>query len=234
MQGGSPSPASSKDSRPWSASWELSPGAGGSASRIAAGLSRHARGQWVRAAEELSGIGSVSALPFGRYILLSALLESGRATGADFQSYLSLEGLYRDLAGYYYHLWRGLKASGSAADPPVEILEKCILLAPRTRAAAESRRELARALGLGPADGEKLLLPPELEAIDRAVRAGGDPALLSPVLELLSIPANRYQARAEPLLRALAQRSDIRSFLEARQEKAGGRLGERLAFLLEG
>ena len=212
----------------------LSPEAGRPARRIAAGLSHHARGQWAHAAEELSNVGAVSALPFGRYILLSARLESGRATGSDFQSYLSLEGLYRDLAGYYYHLWRGLKASGSAAGPPIEILEKCILLAPRTRAAAESRRELARALGLDPADGEKLLLPSELDAIDRAVRAGGDPTLLLPVLELLSTPANRYQARAELMLRALARRRDIRVFLEARQENAGGRLGERLAFLLEG
>jgi tetratricopeptide (TPR) repeat protein len=215
------------------------PAAGRRARRVAAGLARHARGDWSGAAAELSGVAAVVALPIGRYVLLSARLEAGQATTDDLASYLSLEGRFRDLAGYYYHLWRGTKASGpgsrsGARSPSLEILEKCIQLAPHTEAAAESRRELGRVLGLEPPDGAKLLLPVEIEAIAQSVAGGGDPSLLEPLLGLLSTPANRYQAGTEPVLQALARRPDVGAWLAARRAAAGGRLKERLAFLLGG
>jgi hypothetical protein len=84
-----------------------------------------------------------------------------------------------------------------------DIVEKCILLAPRTVIGAEARRELGRIRGLSPSDGEKLLLAPELEQIARAVDSGGDLALLEPVLALLETPDNAYQETGTFVLRTL-------------------------------
>jgi tetratricopeptide (TPR) repeat protein len=201
---------------------------------LAAGLARHARGDWKGAAAALSGVSAVSSMPIGRYVLLSSRLEAGEASAGDLAAYAALEDRFRGLGGYYYHLWRGMKASTPAGALPVEVLEKCILLCPGSSACAQSRLELGRALGLGPRDAEQLLLPGEVDAVARAVAAGGEASLLEPVVELLSVPANRYQARAEAALRALARRPDVLSYLRARRAGAEGRLKERLSFLLEG
>jgi len=202
--------------------------------RLAASLCRYVKGDWPGALAELSTIASVSAEPFGRYLLLSAQLEAGKATSGDFQSYLSLEPSLRGLASYYHHLWRGLKAcrGPEAVSAAVDIVEKCILLAPRTGIAAEARRELGRIRGLSPADGEKLLLGAELEQIARAVKSGADLALLEPVLALLTTPDNAYQAAGTRMLEALKADARVMAFLEERRKDSAGRLKERLAFLL--
>ncbi len=202
--------------------------------RLVAALGRYAAGDWLGALTALSTITSVSAQPFGRYLLLSAQLEAGKATSADFQSYLSLEPSLRSLASYYHHLWRGLKVCRGleAVSAAVNIVEKCILLAPRTGIAAESRRELGRIRGLSPADGEKLLLGAELEQIARAIESGADPALLEPVLALLATPDNTYQAAGTLMLEALKANARVEAFLEERRKVSSGRLKERLTFLL--
>jgi hypothetical protein len=202
--------------------------------RLVGALGRYVKGEWPGALAELSSIASVSVQPFGRYLLLSAQLEAGKATSGDFQSYLSLEPSLRSLASYYHHLWRGLKAcrGPEAANAAVDIVEKCILLAPRTGIAAEARRELGRVRGLSPADGEKLLLGAELEQIARAVESGADAALLEPVLALLTTPDNSYQAAGTRMLEALKADARVKAFLEERRKDSAGRLKERLAFLL--
>jgi len=202
--------------------------------RLVGALGRHAKGDWQGASAELSAISSVPALPFGRYLLVSARLEAGQATDADCKSYLSLEPSLRSLAGYYYHLWHGAKAcrGPDATVPMADIVEKCILLAPRTVIGAEARRELGRIRGLSPSDGEKLLLAPELEQIARAVDSGGDLALLEPVLALLETPDNAYQETGTFVLRTLKANGRVRAFLEERRRTSAGRLRERLAFLL--
>ncbi len=217
--------------------WKLGdPGfdSGQQGKRLVASLCRYVKGDWPGALAELSTIASVSSEPFGRYLLLSARLEAGKATSEDLQSYLSLESRLRSLASYYHHLWRALKASRGpeSASSAVEIVEKCILLAPRTDIAAEARQELGRIRGLTASDGERLLLQAELEQIARAVESGADVSLLEPVLDLLATPDNVYQAAGMRMLRALKADRRVRAFLEERQTGSAGRLKERLAFVL--
>ncbi len=202
--------------------------------RLVTSLGRYVEGDWAGALAGLSTIADDSAEPFGRYLLLSARLEAGMATSGDLQSYLSMEPSLRSLASYYHHLWRGLKAcrGPGAAGSAVEIVEKCILLAPRSGIAAEARRELGRIRGLSPGDGEKILLEAELERIARAVESGADLALLEPVLDLLATPDNVYQAAGVRMLGALKTDARVLAFLEERRRGSAGRLKERLAFLV--
>jgi tetratricopeptide (TPR) repeat protein len=197
-------------------------------------LERYVRGQWGQAAAELDKPGPIVELPFGRYLLLSARLEAALATEADFQSYQLLEPYLKSLPAYYFHLWRGMRRGPGSYAPAAArpVLEKCILLAPKTSFALESRRELGRLIGLSPAEGEKLLLAPELEAIGRQVAAGGDLDRLEPVLELLTTPDNEYQLSAVLLLKRLKGRDQVRGFLAGRARNVTGRLKERLSFVM--
>jgi len=200
---------------------------------LVAALKRYARGEWAEAARALDQPSPALELPFGRYLLLSARLEAARAAEADFQEYGDLEPYLKSLPAYYYHLWRGMRRAGG--DPPATarpVLEKCILLAPKTPFALASRRALGRLIGLASVDGEKLLLGPELEAIGRRVAAGESLSLLEPVLELLATPDNEYQLLAVLLLKQLKSREQVRLFLTERAHTATGRLKERLAFIV--
>ncbi len=197
-------------------------------------LQRYARGEWGEAARALEQPGPALDLRFGRYLLLSARLETGQAAEADFREYGGLEPYLKSLPAYYYHLWRGMR-HGSGGDLPAgarPVLEKCILLTPNTSFALESRRALGRLIGLAPAEGEKLLLGPELEAIGRQVAAGESLSRLQPVLELLATPDNEYQLLAVLMLKRLKAREQVRAFLLERARTATGRLKERLAFVV--
>jgi hypothetical protein len=201
---------------------------------LVAALERYIRGQWGQAADELDKPGPIPELPFGRYLLLSARLEAGQATDADFRGYQLLEPYLKSLPAYYYHLWRGMRRGPGSYSPAAArpVLEKCILLAPKTPFALESRRELGRLIGLSPAEGEKLLLGPELEAIGRQVAAGGDLRRLEPVLELLSTPDSDYQLSAVLMLKQLKSMEQVRGFLAERERTSNGKLRERLSFIM--
>ena len=197
-------------------------------------LRRYSRREWVEAARALERPSPALERRFGRYLLLSARLESGQAAEADFREYEGLEPYLKGLPAYYYHHWRGMR-HGSGGDLPAgarPVLEKCILLAPNTPFALESRRELGRLIGLAQTDGERLLLGPELEAISRQVAGGQSLTRLEPVLELLSTPDNEYQLLAVLMLKQLKSREQVRAFLAERSRTATGRLKERLAFVL--
>jgi hypothetical protein len=198
------------------------------------GLESYVRGEWGQAAAALDRPGPILEQPFGRYLLLSARLEAARATDADFRSYQLLEPYLKSLPAYYFHLWRGMRQGPATYAPAAArpILEKCILLAPKTTFALESRRELGRLIGLAPAEGERLLLVPELEAIGRQVAAGGDLRRLEPVLELLATPDNEYQLSAALLLKQLKSRDQVRGFLAERARTSTGKLRERLSFIM--
>jgi len=114
------------------------------------GLKIYAAGNWEEAGTILKTIELEEDMEFLRYLLLSARLESSKAILADYKSYIALEASFRALPAYYYHLWQGMKKNrgnyniGTARN----VLEKCILLAPETSFATETRIELGRLLGL--------------------------------------------------------------------------------------
>jgi tetratricopeptide (TPR) repeat protein len=197
-------------------------------------LQRYVRGDWKEAERSLQKPGPIQDLPFGRYLLLSARLEATLAAEADFQNYRLLEPYLKGLPAYYYHLWRGMRSGSGTYTPAIArpVLEKCILLAPQTPFALDGRRELGRLIGLAPAEGQKLLLAPELESIGRQVVSGADLGRLNPVLELLSTPDSEYQLSAVLLLKQLKSREQVHEYLAERARTSTGRLKERLAFVM--
>lgn len=200
------------------------------------GLKLYAAGNFEEAGNLLKMIELDEYREFHRYLILSAGLESGRAALADYKSYIALESFFRALPAYYYHLWQGMKKNrgnyniGTARN----VLEKCILLAPETSFATETRIELGRLLGLESSDGKKILLGPELDALHKKLStAPAAPAeILGPVLDLIATPDNVYQLAAVLMLKEAKRIDRVQVYLAARHDHATGRLKERLNIIL--
>jgi hypothetical protein len=212
----------------------------GNAKALAETLIAFVQERWSDVMRDARQLESLSTDPFARYVLLSARLESaGRthttdAADATIMEYQALEPSLRGLAGFYYHLWRGMRnGSGAYTLATMQaILEKCILLGPTTAYARETRREIGGLLGLAPTDAEKLLLGAELDAIASAVVSRADLSALSSVIELLATPENSYEMAGVMLMRQLKRIGSVDSFLHEKARSAHGRLKERLGFIL--
>jgi len=195
------------------------------------GLS-HAYLDLLRAAValELAGAGKAGADGAGA----AAAGETAEPWLAAMTRYVELEEPFLDLQSYYHHLWRGMRAAPTAYPAAVvqPVLEKTILLGPGSKQAAESRAELGRLLGLTPDQGRRLLLEPEIRALAAGALARRQPALLEPVLELLSLPDTIYGLQATLALREATADPMLRDYLEARRFASSGRLRERLGALL--
>ncbi len=197
------------------------------------GLKAYVSGIWVEANSLLTSFKFDEDMEFHRYLVLSSSLEQGNAGIDDLKFYIDLEASFRGLPAYYYHLWQGMKKSegnyniGTARN----VLEKCILLAPGTLYAEETRIELGRLLGLSKSDGEKILLGHELDAIYRRLSTG-IVNILDPVMDLLSTPDNVYQMAAVLMLQEAKKNEIVRAYLEAKRDNASGRLKERLDSIL--
>jgi tetratricopeptide (TPR) repeat protein len=165
-------------------------------SAVVRAYSAFVRGQWPRCVTLIEQIDLRT--PFYNYLLLASLLESGAADPEQLTAYRRLKADFRFLPAYYYHLWRGLKAGndGYTIFTARSALETCILLAPGSQYARESRSELGRLLGLTAVQGEKLLLGAELDGIYARLAAGADPQILQPALEMLLLPENVYRSAA--------------------------------------
>jgi tetratricopeptide (TPR) repeat protein len=221
----------------WTLSRALSDG---NAKAVAETLIAFVQGRWSDVVRDARQLESLFADPFARYVLLSARLESADRTrtagaaAATIMEYQALEPSLRGLAGFYYHLWRGMKKGGGAYTLVTmqAILEKCILLGPTTAYARETRREIGRLLGLAPTDAEKLLLGAELDAIASAVVSRADLSALNSVIELLAIPDNSYEMAGVMVMRQLKRIESVDSFLHEQAGSAHGRLKERLGFIL--
>jgi hypothetical protein len=198
------------------------------------GLKAFAAGRWSEAHAALESVELDEEIPFYRYSVVASRLESGQANLEDLVRYIDLEADFRELPGYYYHLWRGMKKNrgnynlGTAR----RVMEKCILLAPKTEAALETRVELGRLVGLPGQEGSKILLGPELDAILDRLRRGSAASVLDPVMGLLSTAENAYQLAGMLMLRQALTIPAVRSYLEEKRSLAGGRLRERLDFIL--
>jgi hypothetical protein len=115
-----------------------------------------------------------------------------------------------------------------------EYAERCISLAPAGPFAKECRNILAASAGLDPRDGASLKSLAEIEGLLSRAVSGEDPALLSDLLPLISLPDNSYTVYAVGALRALADAPLFRDYLEALAEKSSGRLAERLRYICRG
>jgi tetratricopeptide (TPR) repeat protein len=200
------------------------------------GLIYYASDKWEESFAELSKGGTeLKGLPFYDFLLESAILESGKASSKDFSDYRALEDYFSSFPNYYYHLYRGM--SSSAGNPDSNemrgAMESCILLAPSTVYARQTRIALGEYLGLGHKDGAKLLLAPELDKIYILLLEGRSPRVLEPVFELLGLQDNDYTLAATAMLARAIDIPGVKDFLETKLKTATGRLGERLGTLLK-
>jgi hypothetical protein len=208
----------------------------GPAKTLAETLRRFVAGDWKAVVKNADILERLKEQPFAHYVMLAARMEEGAPSEETLALFLALEPHFRGLPGFYYHLWRGMKggSKGYSKDTALPVLEKCILLAPRTRFARESRREIGALLGLSAADGEKLLLGAELDDIALRVVSEADLSVLEPVFSLLSIPDNAYEMAGILLIKRLVELESVRELVRGREKNAAGKLKERLTFVLSG
>jgi tetratricopeptide (TPR) repeat protein len=170
---------------------------------------------------------------FLSYARIGALLESGVPTAADMAAYLSLERHYKALPAYYAHLWRGARRlPGLNGVDPELVAVKCIDLAPSGPYAAPSRAELCRLASIPESNGPRMMTEREIgEALASAVGSRNGEAV-DRLLALLDTPDNRYAAGCQAALREVKADPFLNERLGARLAGAGGRLKERLTYIL--
>jgi hypothetical protein len=208
----------------------------GEGRQVLSGLKAHAWERWQESSRIFSSVTlDHPELPYFRYLVLSSILEQGSIKNTDFKEFIQLEKYFSSLPGYYYHLWHGMKKrkSSYSIGTAKDVLEKCILLAPHTAYAKETREELGHLLGLSSEEGSYLLLGPELDALYESLSAGSGPEILGPVLELLSIKDNVYSMAALLMLKGAQQIPAVEDYLKKEYTFARGRLKEKLAVVLE-
>jgi hypothetical protein len=203
----------------------------GRTAQAARGLLAFVAGQWEEAERLLSPLFSGDDEPdsLARWLLLICAMEKepgARTAGA---AYGAIRARYSFFPEYWY---RGARAfSGAIA---ADYAERCITLAPAGPFAEECRGILAVSVGLDPGDGPSLKSLAEIEELLSRAVAGGNPALLSSLLPLISLPDNSYTVFAVGALRALAETPLFGDYFESLVEKSSGRLAERLRYICGG
>lgn len=160
--------------------------------------------------------------------------QGGQLTGPELDRYAALEPVLHRFPGYYM----GLVATLRELLPEYRLstvrplLERAILLSPRGPHALVARREIGRLLGLGDADGERILLALEIEDIASRLSVSRVPETVAPVVELLATPDNPYRSAGRVLLVQALEMPGMRGYLEARRDGAEGELRRALELLL--
>lgn len=197
-------------------------------------------GHWEDAVPSLEQAAATVRHPFVDYLLLVARLRSTAAVKDDrvpeeLHHYTELEPFFTTFQPYYYHLWQLLKrlTAGYSILTSRELLEKTILLAPGSSAAAGTRRELGRLLGLSSGEADLLLLGEEIEAVARAILTYRDPRLLDTLLDALSLRETEYTVGVMIALQRLAVIGPLSDYLHEALASADGVLLERLQLVLD-
>jgi tetratricopeptide (TPR) repeat protein len=197
-------------------------------------LKQYVQKNWGQVIEYLLPFEKQLELPFFTYLLYSAKLEKEEVELIDLERFVSVEEYFKDLPGFYYYLWQGMKrGQGDYSLKAVrKVLEKCILLSPNTVYALETRVELGRLLGLEPEQGKKLLIGPELDSIHIRLANGENASILDPVMDLLSTPDNVYEMAAVLMLGEAKKIPVVKDYLVNKRDNSSGRLKERLVSIL--
>jgi tetratricopeptide (TPR) repeat protein len=209
-------------------------GTTGEALRMAEALKLFLLQRWRAALSIFRAKSHATDSAFYRYLVTVCQLEGTMAPNSGvLRTYASLETVFRDLPSFYYHLWRAMRSNpGYGLGTARPVLERCILLAPAGPYAVPSRMEIGRLLGIGPDQGARLLLGPEIEAIAGELGAGADPAVLDPVLALVSMPDNAYSLEGMLMLQQAHRLPAARAYMATKRQSAKGRLRERLDAVL--
>ena len=189
--------------------------------------------RWERADAVFTQLNPELPITFYYYLKLASRIQTGFGTKEDFAAYITLERNFSNLQGYYYNFWKGLKKTGSdytkeAAEPA---LRGCIVAAPVTAYAQESRIELGRLYGIE--DGEKILLPEELGFFYQSVLNGAPIEILEPVAIFLSMDDNVFVENAMTLMKEAFLNEQISGWFKERSETSvNENLKKRVASLL--
>jgi len=204
-----------------------------SATAVLTGAELFTRGDFAAASAAFASVTSAEGGTYLDYLAAVCDAETGKAGFA--RRLAALETRYGDFQGFYRHLWRAMKrgAGGYGFGTARSALEKCILLAPGSWAAREARGELGILIGIETEEGNKLLLAPELDALEAALAGGASPEVLDSVVALLATKDNVYRLGGQILLKKAAVLPAVRSWLEKRKAAATGRLREELAAVLD-
>lgn len=204
------------------------------------GYAAHVGARWRDARPLLEQASRSIHHPFVDYLVLVARLQTiavtpGSGVPEELHAYAELEPLFASFQPYYYHLWQALKrfTAGYSILTARELLEKTILLAPGSTAAAETRGELGRLVGLDAAEADMLLLGDEIERLSQAVLAYRDPRLLDALLDALSLRETEYTVGAMIALQRLAAIGPLGDYLHDVFDAASGALRDRLHIILD-
>jgi len=199
---------------------------------VLTGAELFTRGDFTAASAVFASVVRAEGESYLDFLAAACDAEAGKAGSVE--RLVALESRYGNFQGFYYHLWRAMKKreSGYSFGTARSVLETCILLAPGSAVARETRGELGILAGIGAEDGRKILLGPELDALGAALVGGAGPEVLDPAVELLATKDSTYRLAAQILLRKAASLPAVRSRLEKRKAEAAGRLREGLAAVL--
>lgn len=200
--------------------------------RIVELLSAFSAEEWD-AVRGVSSPVSVRTHPFMRYIKAIAEMQQELAP-ATLSDYAEIEPWFRNMQGYYYHLWAAIRDSGSQYSLAIvgDAMERTILLAPDSARASETRRELCAFMGIDPGYAESLLLRAEVDTLIQRSLQTGSGTSLERVVELLDLPDNRYTTYAVVALTSVSGNSRMREALEAHASVSSGRRADRLRGIL--
>jgi hypothetical protein len=195
----------------------------------ARGVTAFIKADWEAAAALLreagSGVGEADS--FARWMLLVCALEAGGKAPSP-SEYGAIRARYRLFPEYWYRGARSFRGNIGA-----EYAEECINLNPQGPFAPECRRILAGFLGLG-GEGEAIRSRAEIEGIVKSAVSQADPLLLRELFPLISLPDNTYTLYALGVLKGASGAPGFRQFFLSQLGESGGRLSERLNFILRG
>jgi len=199
--------------------------------KMAEGYKYFTLGQWGLAESVFAELKPEIPIVFYAYLRLSSMLQTGLGTDELLSQYAAIERNFTGIQGYYYHFWNGMKKGSGTYDAASasNVLKNCILTAPLSPYALESRLELASLNGIK--NGQDILLVEEVFYYLNSVMEGASPEILEPAAVMLEMDDNIFISDAMLLLKEAFKEEKISQWFTARAEKGGAKLKERILSL---
>jgi hypothetical protein len=197
----------------------------------ASGILAYMYGSWKEAASLLSAPAERDREPdsYLRWMTTVCAMEE-RANEDSFKAaklnYCIFRARFGDSPEYWY---RGARAfDGTMA---AHYAERCIGLNPEGDSAAECRKILARYLGV---NDDNILTRGEIE--DYIIQAAYEesPEILDNLMPVITLPDNAFAMYAIGAMQSLLPLPGFKEYFESKAESSGGRLKERLDYIVRG
>ena len=200
--------------------------------KMVEGLKSFVLGRWGMAEAVFAELVPEVPVMFYNYLRLSSMLQTGLGSEKVFANYAALERNYNGLQGYYYHFWNGMKKGSGKynAENAEGVLKNCILTAPQSPYAEESRIELGNLYGIS--DGKNILLPEELFYFVNSIINGAPVELLEPAALMLEMEDNVFIKDAMSLLEEAVKDARIAEWFKNRAAGGSSLMQARVAELL--